>query len=282
MRNRSAMTLDEIIDAAKKRANSPEPTNPILIMVAGGSATGKSTQVLPRLLQAFGDDALLVEQDWYQLGLDFTDKDTSPYRWDDPKNFRIDMLAKDVATLREGQVVDAPAFDVVTVISNGTHRLVPRPIIVVDGLYSLYGPLGDLADYGIYVTLPVYARFLRRLFRMIYDQRVNKPQTALKHTFGSVLKAHKELVSRQADSANCIVTLPYSFEDTIARYHLEEIGEAPTAATIIFEHEGLQFRTSHDGPDSRFYIVQDGKLYYEFTFETALAELLADVDYLSL
>lgn len=272
------MTIEDIVAKVQWQLSNKANDRPILIMVAGGSATGKSSQVLPQILNAFGDKAVLVEQDWYQLGIHFNEKDTSPYKWDDPRNFQVGLFARSLAELQKGNTITAPSFDVVALDSASTRHIAPRPVIVVDGIYALYGELEKLADYRIYVTMPLYGRFIRRLFRMIYDQKQDKPQTAFKHVYGSVLRAHQDFVSTQALSADCIVDIPYSFADTITRYHLEpqDIVVSKRAVTL-FSHDDLHFLMDLEPGGCRFHITYKGLPYYSFHIEDEYMPLLDNV-----
>ncbi len=274
------MTLAEIIKQTKQRVEA-SPNKPVIIMVAGGSASGKSSQVLPQLMSAFGDKALLVEQDWYQLGVRFAEKDESPYKWDDPRNFQIDLLATDLKKLSAGETVSLTSFDVVAVDAVDERTLKPHPVIIVDGIYSLYGSLAELADFSVYVTMPFYGRFLRRLFRMIYDQKQDKPQTTFKQVFGGVLRAHRDLVSKQEQIADCIIHAPYDFASTIERYHMQPTGtQLPKDAKKLWEHsDGLAFWSHQENDSVRMYIVYGDKVYYDFMIAPEYTPLLKGVDY---
>jgi len=276
--------MDKALQDIRARLDGRDPQKPFCIMVAGGSATGKSSAVLPEVMAAFGDQAVLVEQDWYQLGQNFAEKDTSPYRWDDPRNFQIDRMATDLRALKRGEPITTPSFDVVAVGSVGERTITSHPVIVVDGIYTLHGELKELSDYGIYMSMPLYGRFLRRLFRMIYDQKQDKPQTAFKQVFGSVLKAHLDFVRRQAEAAQYTISLPYSFADTIDRYGLQPHGVLPPAAAAqVFSHDDLAFYVHQENPDAfRFSIVYQDKPYYDFLVDNTYRALLDDIDYLGL
>jgi uridine kinase len=277
------MTLKDIIHHAKQHIDSGD-SKPIFIMVAGGSATGKSTRIVPHLLEKLGkDNVLVVEQDWYQLGRAFKEKDSSPYRWDDPRNFQIERLAKDLKSLSDGHLVVAPSFDVVKVDSLGARKLLPQPIIIVDGIYSLYGELATIADYKIYAAAPLYARFLGRLFRTLYDLEQDMPQTPFRQVFGTVLLAHQEIVASQAQHADCIEHVPYLFADSISRYGLEAKSiSVPHDSILYFEHDGIQFQGHADKRGKyHFYISYQGRLYYEFEIEDKNRTLLEGPDYLA-
>lgn len=275
------MTIQEIINQTKVRLTQGV-NYPIMIMIAGGSATGKSSQILPQLLDAFGDDVLLVEQDWYQLGEQFIDKNNTPYKWDDPRNFQIERFITDLVKLRKGESVSRPSFRVAAGKSEGNQIIFPKPVIVVDGIYSLHGGVEKLADFSIYATMPLYARFLRRLFRGVYEQEQPSPEIPFKHAFGSVLRAHQDLVSKQSTIADCVVSMRYSFVDTIRRYNLRPLPVLiPQNAELLFEHEGLQFLGTDENEQYHFYITYNGAVYCDFFVAQERKALLEDLDYLS-
>lgn len=273
------MTITEIISAVKHRLAQQQTS---LIMVTGGSATGKSSQVLPQLRSAFGEQALLIEQDWYQQGLDYAERDDSPYRWDDPANFQVERLAYDLKLLKAGQAAQVPAFDVIIMRSSGTQTLKPRSILIIDGLYSLHGQLARLADYSIYIQMPLYGRFLRRLFRTLYDQKQDKPQTAFKQSLGTVLKAHQDIVSKQAAKADCIIDATYSFTDTIKRYHLSPQSlQLPSDVQAVWHDDKLAFYLQKLPKGGEFYICYNHQIYYHFFIENRYLALLDTIDFLS-
>lgn len=276
------MTVSRIIQQVRQK-QAAHPDRPLVIMVAGGSATGKSVYVLPQLTAAFKEQAIVIEQDWYQLGLDFAERDNSPYRWDDPRNFQLKRLADDIWQLQSGQAIHTPAFDVDAIRSLGEHHIQPHPVIIVDGLYSLMEPVADLADFSIYLEAPLYGRFMRRLFRFLYDHRQHKPQTAFKQVLGSVLKAHHDFVRPQADRADCIIRIPYSFTETIERYQLQPLAiTLPANATTIWEQAGLTFSLAPIGHNAEFYISYHHRVYYHFMVEKKYLPLLENVDFASL
>ncbi|MGI0135248.1 MAG: hypothetical protein ACREBW_09865, partial [Candidatus Micrarchaeaceae archaeon] len=91
---------------------------------------------------------------------------------------------------------------------------------------------------------------------MLYDQKQDKPQTAFKQVFGPVLKAHLDFVRPEANAAQCVLTLPYSFADTIGRYSLRPTGhQLSSAATQLFNHEDLAFFMYPETPSTfRFFV----------------------------
>lgn len=272
------MILTEVIAAAQQRIDQ-SPGEPVSIMVAGGSATGKSSQVMPELARAFGGRLLLVSQDWYQLGDGFPGKDSSPYRWDDPNNFQLDRLAGDIRRLRAGETVASPSFDLHAMESVATNELVPSDILVVDGIYSLLPPIKELADFGIYTQMPFYARFIRRLFRTVYDLGINKPETVFKHAFGSVLRAHQDFVRWQTEAADCVIDVPYSFADTIKRYSLTPTAGVPGSAERLWGNDDLAFGVIDGSEEFRFLIEHEGAVFYNFAVSSAHRRLVDGIDY---
>src|SRR5690625_5481675 len=85
---------------------------PIVIGVAGGTGSGKTT-VTQSICQRFSDKTILViEQDYYykdQSDLPFDERLKTNY--DHPRAFDNDLLVQHIQALMENQVIEKPVYD---------------------------------------------------------------------------------------------------------------------------------------------------------------------------
>ncbi len=125
-------------------------SQPIMIGVAGDSGSGKSTYTQ-------GIEWLLGS-DWVsQISLDgYHCEDRAQRRVSgrsplDPHVNHLDQARAHLQALRAGQSVEVPIYDHKTGCFAAPRTQHPTPIILVEGLHTLYPAFLDLLDFGIYV-----------------------------------------------------------------------------------------------------------------------------------
>ncbi len=141
---------------------------PLLILVAGGSASGKSTVVQEILEKAGLDDVLIIKHDDYYL-----DQTNLPLEvryltnYDHPSSLDNKLLYQHLSALLEGQSVDKPTYDFVNhTRSTIVEHVEPKPIIIIEGILILENEkIRDLSNINIFVELDDDTRFIRRMLR---------------------------------------------------------------------------------------------------------------------
>ncbi|MEO8522200.1 MAG: uridine kinase, partial [Acidobacteriota bacterium] len=85
---------------------------PLVIGVAGGSGSGKTT-VVRRIVDSLGDDAVTVlEHDrYYRDRNDLRLEERAALNYDHPDSLETDLLVDHVHQLRSGKSVQAPLYD---------------------------------------------------------------------------------------------------------------------------------------------------------------------------
>ncbi len=123
---------------------------PIIIGVAGDSGSGKSTYT-----QAI--EWLLGPARVSQISLDgYHAEDRAERRRSgrsplDPKVNRLDEAAEHLQQLRAGHTVEIPQYDHATGCFGPPRSHTPTPVIMVEGLHTLYPCFEPLLDYSVYV-----------------------------------------------------------------------------------------------------------------------------------
>lgn len=141
---------------------------PFLVLVAGGSASGKSTVVKEILEQAGIKDVLTINQDDYYLDQkDIPMEQRIIVNYDHPNSIDNDLLLEHVKCLLQGHSIQKPLYDYSNYTRSTKSEFVnPKPVIIVEGILSLTDKnLRDLADLKLYVELDDDIRFIRRLSR---------------------------------------------------------------------------------------------------------------------
>ncbi len=143
-------------------------SKPLIIGIAGGSGSGKSTVArkvagaLPSLSVAFIDmDA------YYRNYTHITLEERRRVNWDHPDAFDFDLLTRHLSELAERRAIDKPVYDFVTHLrSEDTVRVEPTDVIVIDGILLFVDErVRDLCDVKVFVDAEADIRLIRRLRR---------------------------------------------------------------------------------------------------------------------
>src|SRR5918996_5244080 len=88
------------------------PRAPIVIGVAGGSGSGKTT-VVRRILDSLGaDDVTVLEHDrYYRDRNDLRLEERAALNYDQPDALETDLMVRHVTELRAGRPIEAPLYD---------------------------------------------------------------------------------------------------------------------------------------------------------------------------
>ncbi len=141
---------------------------PLLILVAGGSASGKSTVVREILEKAGLEEVLIIKHDDYYL-----DQGDLPLEaryltnYDHPSSLDNQLLYLHLQALLSGKSIEKPTYDfVMHTRSRVIEHVEPKPIIIVEGILILENEkIRDLSDMNLFVELDDDTRFIRRMLR---------------------------------------------------------------------------------------------------------------------
>ena len=169
----------------------------LLILVAGGSASGKSTVVREILDKAGLDDVLIIKHDdYYHDQKDVDMEKRIKVNYDHPRSLDNELLEHQLSALLRGESVDKPVYDFVqNTRADKTEHVVPKKVIIVEGILILENErIRALSDMNLYVELDDDTRFIRRLLRDMkernrsLDSVVNQYLTTVKPMFHRFIK----------------------------------------------------------------------------------------------
>lgn len=147
--------------------------NCIIIGVAGGSGSGKTT-VANNLIKAFkGQDAVLVEQDaYYREHSNMTLEERSKVNYDHPNSIEFDLLRKHLLDLKKGVRIERPIYDFTSHSrKKEAVSIEPSRIIIVEGILIFAVPeIRELFDVKIFVDTDADEMLLRRIERDIKER----------------------------------------------------------------------------------------------------------------
>lgn len=146
--------------------------NTVVIGIAGGTGSGKST-FTNRLKDFFKDDvAVLYHDNYYKSQDDLTFKERRKVNYDHPEAFETELLLEQLTRLKEGQTIECPVYDYSE--HNRSKDVVvvePKRVILLEGILVLAdSKLRDLLDIKIYVEADADERILRRVIRDVKER----------------------------------------------------------------------------------------------------------------
>jgi uridine kinase len=196
--------------------NASSPFRPIVIGVAGGSGSGKST-VVRRILESLGDDQVTVlEHDrYYRDRNDLRLEERAALNYDHPDALETDLLVRHLMALRTGRAVEVPAYDFTLHARKPvTETALPRKAVIVEGiLIYADAALRDLMDVKVFVDTDADTRFIRRLRRDVAE-RGRTMESVIEQYQSTVKPMHLEFVEPSKRYADIII--PVGGYNTIA------------------------------------------------------------------
>lgn len=140
---------------------------PILIGIAGGTGSGKST-FTNRIKDAFGDRvSILYHDNYYKAHDEMPFEERKKLNYDHPDAFDTELLIEHIKALKSGQSIICPTYDYSQHNrAKNTITVEPRKVILIEGILALCDSrLRDLMDIKIFVDADADERILRRVLR---------------------------------------------------------------------------------------------------------------------
>jgi uridine kinase len=148
-------------------------TGPLIIGMAGGSGSGKTT-IAEAIVESVGTDSVtLIQHDAYYRDLGhLTLAERVKENFDHPDSLETDLLIAHLEMLRRGEVVERPVYNFSShTRTSATVRVDPDLVVIVEGILVLTEPdLRALMDLRIYVDTDPDLRLLRRLRRDLLER----------------------------------------------------------------------------------------------------------------
>jgi len=181
--------------------------HPIIIGVAGGTGSGKTT-VASRILERVGAEHIVyITHDAYYRDLSHLPaRLRAQVNFDHPDSLETELLVKHLKQLHAGQPVEIPIYDFTTHSrTNRTERVEVAPVVIVEGILVFVEPeLRELFDVKMYIDTDADVRFIRRLIRDI-EERGRSVKSVCEQYLSTVRPMHLEFVEPSKRYADVII-----------------------------------------------------------------------------
>jgi uridine kinase len=207
---------------------------PLIIGIAGGSGSGKST-VARNVGRALGAGSMAaIDMDGYYKNfahLPFDDR--KAINWDHPDSFDWDLFVEHLGCLAAGQSIEKPVYDFVTHTRCAeTQHIAAADVVVVDGILLFVDPrVRELCEVKVFVDADADIRLIRRIRRDM-AKRGRSLDEILDQYLTTVQPMHLQFVEPSKRYADIIVPRgghnPIAVEMIVARIQGRMAAAVPT------------------------------------------------------
>jgi uridine kinase len=182
-------------------------TPPLVIGIAGGTGSGKST-VAKVIIDRVGANhiALLPHDAYYKDLAQLEPAQRAAINFDHPDSLETSLLIEHIKRLKNYQSIELPVYDFKShTRTTATEHIEPQPVILVEGILILAEKgLRELFDVKIYVDTDPDIRFIRRLERDIAE-RGRTSSSVIAQYMSTVRPMHLEFVEPSKRYADVII-----------------------------------------------------------------------------
>jgi len=185
----------------------PNRTTPLIIGIAGGSGSGKTTVANVILERVGAKHIAYIPHDAYYRDLaTLPPVQRAAVNFDHPDSLETDLLIQHLKQLINYQAIELPIYDFkIHARTSNTIRIEPQPVIIVEGILIFAEPLlRELCDVKIFVDTDPDIRFIRRLQRDI-TERGRSTESVINQYINTVRPMHLEFVEPSKRYADVII-----------------------------------------------------------------------------
>jgi len=182
----------------------------IIVYVAGGSASGKTSRVAQAILDEFNDSTLLSLDNHYRGGA-WMDAQRAPgnnYNFD--QHEVLELVSKHLEQLLAGTCIERPVYSFQNGgVLTGSVTMDSAQIIVVEGLFALREDIRHEPSLNAFVDVDVHGSLIRRLLRDV--KRTDwAPREILQYFADVVVPMDERYVQSTKNNADIVIINPYN------------------------------------------------------------------------
>jgi uridine kinase len=179
----------------------------LIIGIAGGSGSGKSTVVKKIIKSLPKGSAVVIPQDaYYKDNGHKSPEERAKINFDHPSSIEFNLLIKHLDQLKTGSSIEMPTYSYVTCArGKETIPIAPSNVILVEGILILTNPrLRNRMNIKVFVDADADDR-LMRIIRRDIEERGRSFQQVLQHYEKFVKPMHLQFIEPTKRYADIIV-----------------------------------------------------------------------------
>ena len=188
----------------------------LVIGIAGGTGSGKTT-VVKNIIEGFGSDdvAVLSQDSYYRDNGDLSVEEKKELNFDHPDSLEFELLVKHINDLKSNKEIEEPIYSYLTCgRSKETNTIKPKKVVIVEGILILSNPeLRELFDIKIFVHANADDRLIR-VIRRDTIERGRDVNTVLDRYHKTLKPMHDQFIEPSKNYADLII--PVGGENKVA------------------------------------------------------------------
>ena len=179
----------------------------LIIGIAGGTGSGKTTVVNQILNEITPDEVCVISQDsYYNATDDLTYDQRTKINFDHPASIDFELLVKDLKDLKKGKIIEQPIYSFVSHNRiKDTLKTHPRKVVIVEGILIFHNrELRKMFDIKIFVHADADERLIRRMRRDI-KERGRDMDEVLDRYQNTLKPMHQQFIEPTKNYADIII-----------------------------------------------------------------------------
>ncbi|MBS1686053.1 MAG: uridine kinase [Bacteroidetes bacterium] len=187
----------------------------IIIGIAGGSGSGKTT-VVRRIMEKFtkADVAVMSQDSYYRDNAHLTLEQRQLINFDHPASIEFELIVQHLSDIKAGKTIAEPTYDYITSTrQSATIPIEPRHVVIIEGILLFTDvQVRDLCNIKVFVDAEPDDRLIRIIHRDMHERGRNVDDVI--ERYGLVKKMHDQFIEPTKKFADIIV--PQGGENHVA------------------------------------------------------------------
>ena len=179
----------------------------LIIGIAGGTGSGKTTVVNQIINELPADEVCVISQDsYYKVTDNLSYSERVKINFDHPRAIDFDLLTEHIGNLKAHKVIEQPIYSFVTHNrTKDTIKTHPRKVVIVEGILIFNNEkLRNLFDIKVFVHADADERLIRRIRRDISER--GRDIEEVLHRYQETLKPmHQQFIEPTKNFADIII-----------------------------------------------------------------------------
>ncbi len=201
----------------------------LIIGIAGGTGSGKTT-VVRKIIEQLpaGEVAVLPQDSYYRDASNLPLEERLEMNFDHPDSVEFELLIEHIKQLKSGKSIEQPIYSYLTCTrADETIPVKPTEVVIIEGILVLTNPqLRDLMDIKVFVDAPADDRLMRVIKRDIVER--GRSVDRVMERYGCTVKPmHEQFIEPSKRYADLIVPQGGNNQvaiDLLTKYIAKELG----------------------------------------------------------